>query len=453
MFLSEDAPSQSGFGAQDLLQAKPSWLLHATSMGSDDSLPPGFEAPYSAYQPKKEISQIPLIKWQCPPEISLNPEWLIGAGGESKEVAVQNQRQLGVLEAIYPHPSLTPQTPFDSPEAQDSYLDNSHIPDVPMIPVEDDEESDIPSSSGTYEKLHKQPKTVAEVNCNLIPGLPAALTVPGVEPDIVAAASAAFTAIMRSNEEGSLIDRDLLIKILSNPTLIDKLVSEYGAPKEPESSVATVSGPSQPKFSVTPVSTTQTHIPPESSFSPVSGLSQPPYSVAPVSTPQPQYSVSSGSTSHPPIPPPLPPAQMNLSAPPTNPTTTYMYARPSIFVPTTDAQNASKPLTMTPPANVKYYKSLIQQHGVRRKDASDLKSPHHYDHGPKNGEASGQNMEATANSFKQRENKPKVSKPCFYFNSGKGCRYGENCAFQHEESFQQRPAKRFKLDREIMGGN
>ena len=41
-------------------------------------------------------------------QFQLNPEWLVVAGGESEEVAIQNQRLRGVLEAIYPRPSSIP---------------------------------------------------------------------------------------------------------------------------------------------------------------------------------------------------------------------------------------------------------------------------------------------------------------------------------------------------------
>ena len=51
-----------------------------------------------------------------------------------------------------------------------------------------------------------------------------------IEPDVAAAASAAFTALVRSSEEGSLIDRDLLIRILTNPSMVEKLLSEYRTP-------------------------------------------------------------------------------------------------------------------------------------------------------------------------------------------------------------------------------
>lgn len=39
----------------------------------------------------------------------LTAEWQVVAGEESKEVDVQNQREMRVLEAVYPRPSAIPQ--------------------------------------------------------------------------------------------------------------------------------------------------------------------------------------------------------------------------------------------------------------------------------------------------------------------------------------------------------
>ncbi|KAA8548655.1 hypothetical protein F0562_000339 [Nyssa sinensis] len=58
LFLSEESPSQVGFGSQDHLQAKTSWLLHSTGLGPDDNLPPGFEGAYSANLLKNTLAPI-----------------------------------------------------------------------------------------------------------------------------------------------------------------------------------------------------------------------------------------------------------------------------------------------------------------------------------------------------------------------------------------------------------
>lgn len=61
-----------GLGAQDHLQAKASWLLHSTGsgLGSDDTLPPGFEVAHPENQLQIKLSQIPVNQWRCPPKVS-----------------------------------------------------------------------------------------------------------------------------------------------------------------------------------------------------------------------------------------------------------------------------------------------------------------------------------------------------------------------------------------------
>ncbi|ERN14449.1 hypothetical protein AMTR_s00185p00035070 [Amborella trichopoda] len=102
LFLSEDPPTHAGSGAQDLLQAKASWLWHST--GTGDELPPGFETSQPMWHPKGLSS----VKWRYPPRFMINPSWKVAAGEESREVEVQNQRQFKVLEAVYPRPSSIP---------------------------------------------------------------------------------------------------------------------------------------------------------------------------------------------------------------------------------------------------------------------------------------------------------------------------------------------------------
>ncbi|KAK8916063.1 Zinc finger CCCH domain-containing protein 6 [Platanthera zijinensis] len=220
LFLSEDAPSQSALGSQDHLQAKAAWLLHSSSAAPDDSVPPGFEA-----LPRGQVQRnIPSIKWQCPPIQWMKPEWLVVAGEESQEVASQNRRQLAVLEAVYPRSSSIPPDPSVSLEVQLAPVNDSQAPLIPIIAKEDEDapEQDLPAQTAASSC------PIPVVIPSTIPNLPRA----SVEPDIAAAASAAFTAIMRSNEEGSLIDRDLLIKLLCDPSMLEKLASEHAIPKQ-----------------------------------------------------------------------------------------------------------------------------------------------------------------------------------------------------------------------------
>ncbi|XP_077246501.1 zinc finger C-x8-C-x5-C-x3-H type family protein [Tasmannia lanceolata] len=421
LFLSEDAPSQSGLSSQDHLQAKTSWLWHSTVIDSDDNLPPGFEGP----QPK--APQIPLIKWQCPRRLILNPDWLVVAGEESKEVEVQNQRELRVLEAVYPRPSAIPPSPSVSSEAHEYYLDNLHTPLIPITPAEEDDAADsfdpMPSIPTTVSSIQPSlPKSLPEMGKppqlidfrsqdNILsvpkPTLPSEKPtvgiVPGVEPDVVAAASAVFTAITRSNEEGSLIDPDLLINILANPKLLEQLVSAHGMPTN---------------LLITPKPTPMP---------------------ATVSTLQPPNVNIMESKS--PFPAPMP---------------GNLFPLPNTIISNPGPQQGIVQVTTNAPVvkDINYYKNLIQQHGEEKQDGPDHKQFNNYH----NYHPFGANLE-TIQSSKQRDSRPKIPKPCLYFNSSRGCRHGSNCQFQHDLSFKNRTGsmpegpngKRIKMESEITG--
>ncbi|KAL3634262.1 hypothetical protein CASFOL_021316 [Castilleja foliolosa] len=91
------------------------------------------------------------------------------------------------------------------------------------------------------------------------------------------------------------------------------------------------------------------------------------------------------------------------------------------------------PPVVYPMKDINYYKSLIREHGIERRDGSP-------------------NQERNVNVVKS---KPlKKMKHCKYFKSPKGCRNGANCAYQHDGSAWNgvdgfpdvRNAKRMKLD-------
>lgn len=47
-------------------------------------------------------------------QFKLDPAWLVMAGGDSKEVFAQKQRENRTLEAVYPRPSAIPERYVDS---------------------------------------------------------------------------------------------------------------------------------------------------------------------------------------------------------------------------------------------------------------------------------------------------------------------------------------------------
>lgn len=310
---------------------------------------------------------------------------------------------------------------------EDSRDNDLSTPLIPITPVEDEdtvvdtavdppEENAIPMNSlssaippALQSGAPNHPNSTA--NGNAATGI-----FPGVEADVAAAAYAALTAIMASNDQGSLIDQDLLIKILSDRDSIEKLIANHKAVSNPQAMPMSRPPPGVMLSDPPPVQTTRAEghapppppPPPSSLFAPPNGPFYPP----------PPHRVGLVPNPRPPPPPPMPEA---------------------ISVPS---------LTVGAPVAVKdinYYKSLIQQHGGERQD-----NP------PQFGRA---NLQDSLYSPTPRELKPKIMKPCIYFNSSRGCRHGANCSYQHDVLAQQRAssmpeaqsAKRMKLDREITG--
>ncbi|XP_020113071.1 zinc finger CCCH domain-containing protein 30-like isoform X2 [Ananas comosus] len=464
LFLSEDAPIFSALGSQDHLQAKGSWPSHATGLDSDDSLPPGFEAPHPFYQFKIDLSQIPIIKWNIPPSVVLNPHWSVVAGEESEEASAEAHRELAVLEAIYPRQSSIPPNPSVSPEVRDSSHDDSQTPLVPITAIEDEDAFDrletslSVDGSNTFQQpaVHNTPE--ARTPSSSLPDRTrlimehlqqkAATSALGgeklavngarlaTEPDVAAAAAAAFTAIMRSNEQGSLIDQDLLIKILSDPALVQKLLAEYGANNKQQ----------QPQ--VGPLSSALLPPPPP-----------PPLPPPPHPHPHPQIHAASSATSLA-IPPashlyPVPsamPSPAMVLPPPVNLQTSPSAAAAVIPV----AVNSSSSIPL-PVKDVNYYKSLILQHGGDKQEAfvSNTAQFGSYSDSSSIGKV---DVDSARNvgSRQQRDGKNRIPKPCVFFNSPRGCRHGASCLYLHDTSStvpqrseSSKGPKRMKVDRGI----
>ncbi|KAG8632370.1 hypothetical protein MANES_18G016000v8 [Manihot esculenta] len=333
-----------------------------------------------------------------------------------------------VLEAVYPRTSAIPQNPTFSADLGD-YRHSDQVPLIPITPIEDEDATDAPSDlMGSFNvPMSSQSQLLVSgippPQCS-IPSIsstinekPASGAIPGVEPDVIAAASAAFAAINKSNEQGGLVDNDLLIKILNNPKLIEKLIQDYAA----ESNGQNIPKPNAP-------------------FVPSSD-----------------------------VPPPLPtlsePSYLHMNRTDTCTTSSFVanssgpvYAQSNGvgpgYISNAQVPPAAAPASSGPPVgvpqvkDVNYYKNLIQQHGGERHE-----SPHQY--GGRYSHQVGTNQELL--HLKSRDSKPKIMKPCIYFNSSRGCRHGANCAYQHDASSQQRSssmsevqtAKRMKMDREI----
>ncbi|KAL9358096.1 hypothetical protein Peur_051349 [Populus x canadensis] len=416
LFLSEESPSLVGSGAQDHLQAKSSWPSH--SAGTDDFQPPGFEGGHPASQLQIKVSEIPVIKWRCPPRLVLNLTWQVVSGEESKDMEFQNQREIRVLEAVYPRPSAIPPNPAFSVDLESSQHNDHQIPLIPITPIEDEDAAEEPSdvmgpSMGPMSSQAQLLASGVPSSQSSIPSIPyekpTAGLLTGVEPGAVAAASAAFAAV-KSNEQGSLIDHDLLIKILSNPKLVEKLVTDYGA-------VANAQNIPKPPLSDP----------------------QPPH----LTLPNPAHIQIKRAESI---------TQASLTATPsgsfyTQPNGTGMGVLSSARV-LPPGVPSSPSIGATQAKDMSYYKNLIQQHGGDRQE-----TPQQF--GGRYNHQIGTSQDLV--NSKSRESKHKIMKPCIYFNTPRGCRNGANCAYQHDSSSQKKgssiaevqSAKRMKMDREI----
>ncbi|KAJ8539574.1 hypothetical protein K7X08_013826 [Anisodus acutangulus] len=474
LFLSEDSPSQVGIGGtQDHLQAKISLPLHAGVLVTDDNLPPGFEGAEPASLWKNKIAQIPVIKWSRPPSFVLDIKWRVVAGEESNEMEIQKQREMRVLEAIYPRESSIPPNPSMGP-GEETLHNDQHTPVIPITPVEEEEVAD--PSYGTVQPTNAVSST-AQVMQSGVPlsnrsagnnfpvhGNSSSGAVPGVEPDVVAAAQAALTALMADNGQGNLIDHELLIKILSDPKIVGQLVTHQGVGTSSHSvpststqsmSVANNMPNPRPQASsiITPpfVHTGRTDLPVQVSrtelvMPSVAGASNGPYHSAPSRIG--------------PVPSLRPRVPEAVSAPLPTPVATV--STPSSSMPAPVARD------------INYYKSLIQQHGGERQETlppqysnnrnnqqlgsvQESQNNQQYNHNRNNQQLSS--VQESQKNYNLRDSKPKIMKPCIYFNSSRGCRHGANCAYMHDASSQQRvgslpevqSSKRMKMDREITG--
>ncbi|KAH9620559.1 hypothetical protein KSS87_021011 [Heliosperma pusillum] len=437
LFLSEDCPSQIGSKAEDHLQIKAS--LHSNGMNVDD-LPPGFGGKGHSYTPNP--TNIFKITWSRPAMFALNPEWHVVAGEESDEKGTQNFREMRVLEALYPRVSAIPPSPSLSPELEVCYYDDSQTPIIPLNSTEDEDIVPIestPCSNTANGVEHNAPIESTSSANEKLHGI-----VAGLDADVIAAAAAA----LKNND--SLVDTDLLIRILKEPKMIEALTRGSSG------------------SSLTPIS--EHHLPVSLNMQ---NICQPKLSSVSPTTSGPTYSTPYSDT--PSISVPLLPNLLNSSAsldfrsghenghymsrddrgkpmgheselprkvvPPSadpfirpdrlsvqsslKPEDMYAGHRPPSMGPLARPDNHN--LAMGPPPMVmgssqfpirtpatkdlNYYKSLIRLHGSGADETTQVSPP---EPAPVQGHV-----------------RPKPQKPCKFFNSPKGCRYGSTCPFDH----------------------
>lgn len=354
---------------------------------------------------------------------------------------------------------------------------------------------------------HTSPKTIT-------PSTLASPGTSGLEADL-AAASAVVAAIMKNNEQGSMIDMDLLVKLLNDPLMIEKLVSDHnrtaattvsassnavGIPTpsvslsptghdKPTSGINTGSVGSLPNSGLKPAT---------SSFPSLHTLDKPSMPSLPLSRPMPGKPAASSVPlpSHTSAPDMLRPMNKNTShlskgglpslssQPPEQdtvlssgvkraaPVATISSNEPStVQIPSTSMNLHAVPHQVRPPASTMGYRPSTGS-TFAGKEAHPVKDLSYYknlirQHGADDNTQEPQ-IGIRQSNFKDSKSvhdvKPgeanfKIQKPCIYFKSPRGCRNGSNCLYQHDMSAQwgsvnvlgAQNAKRVKLGPEIKG--
>ncbi|CAK9320720.1 unnamed protein product [Citrullus colocynthis] len=454
LFSSEDCPSKVGLKSCEHFQAKTSWMLPPHTFESNDC-PPGFNNTHLGNQ-LADISDIPLIKWNCPPKFVMSCHWRVTAGEESTEIESQNFREMRLLEAIYPRASDIPPGASVSTEIESEPYNDSLTPLVPISPIEEDESevmeldsaavanfstSSVQMMASSYVQLEPaiMRSSIETSSVAAAAGEKPTEKLVGVGVDVVAAASAAFAVLMKSKEQGSLIDTNLLIEIFSDPTMIQNLTNIL-PPYEliSESPPAAIAAP----ISVSKPLTGSISLPvPESNMIPKlpngnllnmsnrvlsSEITLPQVSNIAASDVKPA-SVSGRS--------PAPDLQKVKTTIPNGGNCSKIGAVPS--------QANIAPVNMVKKGqtlkDVNYYKNLVRQHGDQKIGLNGNNHNHH-----------NLNM---MHEMKAENLKPKNEKYCIYFNTAKGCRNGVNCQYKHGMShnwrisnvLETRSTKRMKL--------
>ncbi|KAK9948443.1 hypothetical protein M0R45_004016 [Rubus argutus] len=400
LFSSLDCPMEVGMKYQDHFQAKTSSMLHSNSVESNGS-PPGFEVGISVNQSKLQHFCIPRIQWRCPTKLIMSDDWCVAAGEESEEAKAQKLREMRVLEAVYPRFSAIPPSPSVSLDVERERYDHSLTPCVPINPIEEESQEDQEDLATVNTIVGSQPpgfpqgllaSGTANASESNPPGFEQA-HIPGKLPNqstnFAAVASTALTAIKKSTEMGSMIDTELLIKILNDPKMIQKLINVHAPQADPGiPSIHTLTAPS-------------------SKTCRISGLKRPAQSE------------------------PLP----LLSSPQVD---NVMLPRPN------QAQPNTVPLSSFPVQeagtvkDMNYFKNLIRQHGIEPKESQDSVSCNNG-----NNHNHMRDLKMSLN-FNPAELKAKKSKPCMFFKSAKGCRNGVNCEYLHDTSLHWRTGSKLE---------
>ncbi|KAK6237363.1 hypothetical protein QUC31_002832 [Theobroma cacao] len=476
LFLAEDCPSKVG-ELQDTLQAKTSWTLQPSGMCAND-LPPGFEGGHHVNGLKYDLAEMPRIQWTCPPKFVLNFNWHVAAAEESEEVEAQKLREMRVLEAVYPRLSAIPPSPSVSMDVEVEPYDDRRTPLVPLTPIEDEEGADVSSDFAAQPRTLSNSQTAALImpqglsgsGTHSMPNCPSSAVkspaldmLPGASSDVVVAASAALSAVMKSKEQGNLIDTDLLVKILSDPKMVEKLIQDHGNLPTAANAVSTPVRTSEPETIITslprskpaivsspmPADRNSKHFIKE--FQPALTMPAPRADIVSVSMPKrvepsvPSFADINMISGH---------RAANGNAYSTlnkmQPALSMMPVQPK---PLSEVQPAisSTPMQLNaglavtamaanPVKDANYIKNLIREHGREKQEPKVHNIPKTVSH---LNHTQNQNM---VQNIKPVALKAKFQKPCMYFSTPKGCRNGSNCLYLHDKSLQWQTGRTLELE-------
>ncbi|CAA3012666.1 zinc finger CCCH domain-containing 6-like isoform X2 [Olea europaea subsp. europaea] len=386
-----------------------------------------------------------------PLKFVLDGAWQVVAGEESKELEAQTQREMRVIEDIYPHPSSIPPNLYAQVRVKNTFVNDQNTLLIPITPIED-ENAELDTSTVDYMAPNPRVRLLAQ-GTSLSQGcgattpraqFPSTVT----EFDLVSAANAASAALMANSDLKELIDRNWLVKLLNDRKMIEQLTMNPRAASNvknlPPSSLQNVLSSSLLNISSSHLQNIQAigsqNIPSlcMQSMSSFSLHSLP--SIGPPST----LDLSSLANN---FYGPLPTLVSRGDPPSAAPTRPFHHPHKIMGTVPSFRPSVASLLSGTPSASlgdprtkdVNYYKSLIRQHGGERQETL----PH----------LCSQTTQKSANTKKRRGEKSKM-KPCIFFKSPMGCSNGVNCAFLHDTTSQQRvssisdvqSSKRAKMD-------
>lgn len=357
--------------------------------------------------------------------------------------------------------------------AENSVHNDQQTPVIPITAIEEEDGADpshdaVAPNANLVSQLQLMEAGAAlsqsSASNNLqLNGITATGAASSLEPDVLAVAQAALSAIM-ANDQGNLIDRELLMKILGDPQIIGQLVRHHGGGGTTLQSMPATTTQSRPVTSLPNMPAMSVHNMPTTAMQNMSNMRPPGFNFSnPTPAPISRVDTSSAHGNRTDL---VAPSIPGTSSTPFNPPPGRIGSIPNMRPPMPDVLSTSTssvraPLPVTssasssagaPAKDINYYKSLIQQHGGERQDTPpppfNSRSNHHVD-----------SVQEPPINSRSRDSKPKIMKPCIYFNSSRGCRHGVNCAYLHDAPSQQRVtnlpevqnAKRMKMDREITG--